>query len=261
MEIKDIFSPTVLKDTVTIVTGAGRGLGQSIARALAQAGSDLVLVARHQEEIDRTAAEVQGIGANVLTVQADVTRRSEMSQMVEKVLSKFGKIDVLVNNAGQNAAYAQHNFEDIPENEWESMMGVNVNSVFLVTQLVGRTMLARGTGKVINIASSMGVRAAPGRLCYSASKAAVIQMTRALAVEWAARGVTVNCVAPGSLDLNPESTDERQIKSKEARKKRIPLGRLGTSEEVLPALVYLASHASDYVTGATIFIDGGMALG
>ena len=261
MEIREIFSPTVLQGKTTVVTGAGRGLGRTMALALAQAGSDLVLVARHPEEIDRTAREVQSVGANVLTVQADVTRQDDLSRMVQNVHSQFGKIDVLVNNAGQNASYVHHMFEDIPEAEWENMIRTNVTGVFLATQIVGRSMLARGSGKVINIASSMGVRATPERLCYSVTKAAVIQMTRALAVEWAPRGVTVNCIAPGSLDLYPGRTDETYLKLNEARKKRIPLGRLGRLEEVGPPLIYLASNASDYVTGETIFIDGGMVLG
>jgi NAD(P)-dependent dehydrogenase (short-subunit alcohol dehydrogenase family) len=261
MDMRDIFSPTVLQGKTTVVTGAGRGLGRVLALALAQAGSDLVLMARHQEEIDRTAKEVASTGRNVLAIRADVTKYDDISRMVQKALSEYGKIDVLVNNAGLSGAYVHYPFEDIPENEWEGMLRTNVTGVFLVTQIVGRTMLARGSGKIINIASSTGVRAMPDRLCYSVSKAAVIQMTRALAAEWASRGVTVNCIAPGSLDLYPGSTDEDYLKLNEMRKKRIPLGRLGRLEEVGPPLIYLASDASDYVTGETIFVDGGMVLG
>ena len=172
MEINKIFSPTVLQGKVTVVTGAGRGLGRVLALALAQVGSDLVLVARHQDEIDRTAKEVRAMGGNVLAIQADVTRQDEIARMVQKALSEFGKIDVLVNNAGLSGAYVHYPFEDIPENEWEGMLRTNVTGVFLVTQIVGKTMLARGSGKIITIASSTGVRAMPDRLCYSVTKAA-----------------------------------------------------------------------------------------
>jgi NAD(P)-dependent dehydrogenase (short-subunit alcohol dehydrogenase family) len=261
METKDFFSPTILEGKVSLVTGAGRGLGKVVARALAQAGSDLILVARREEEIDRTAKEIEHLGKKALGIKADVTRSDDLSRMVEKAMSEFRKIDVLINNAGQNASYVRHKFEDIPETEWINMIQTNVTGVFLVTQTVGRVMLGKGSGKIINIGSSIAVRSAPERVCYSVSKAAVIQMTRALAVEWAPRGITVKCIAPGSLDLYPGSTDEKYLKLNEERKKRIPLGRLGRLEEVGFLVIYLASDASDYLTGETIFIDGGMTVG
>lgn len=261
MEIKTIFNPNLLRGKVTIITGAGRGLGKVLAISLAQAGSDLVLVARHQEEIDRTCEEIRGIGNKVLTISADVRKQNDILKMVEKSLSEFEKIDVLVNNAGLNASYVHHRFEDIPEEEWKEMIDTNINGVFIVTQAVGKVMLERKSGKIINISSALAVRAAPERICYSVTKAAIIQMTRALATEWAPFGITVNCIAPGSLDLYPGSTDENYMKLNEERKKRIPLGRLGRLEEIGPLLVYLASDASDYMTGETIFIDGGLAVG
>jgi len=261
MKPTELFSRTALRDKISVVTGAGKGLGKEMALALARAGSDLVLVARHQEEIDRVAQEVRGIGQKALAVRADMTRSDEISKMVDKIHSEFGRIDILVNNAGQNASFVQCKFEDIPEGDWNSLIQTNITGVFLVTQIVGKTMLARGSGKIINIASSFGVRPVPNNLCYGVSKAAVIQMTKGLALEWAPRGITVNCIAPGSFDKFPDSKDENLLKRKEERKKLIPLGRLGRPEELGPLLVYLVSDASDFMTGTTLFIDGGMVIG
>lgn len=261
MKTEELFSPIALRGKVTLITGGGRGLGKTMALALARAGSDIALVARTRDEIDRTAKEIKEFGRNVLAVQADVTKSEDISKMVEKVHFEFGEIDVLINNAGQNAGYVHHKFEEIPENEWVSMIQINVNGVFLVTQIVGRMMLAQGSGKIINVASSMGIKAVPERLCYSVSKAAIIQMTRGLALEWAPRGITVNCIAPGSFDRLPDSKDEAYLKMNEERRKRIPLGRLGRLEELGPLIVYLASDVSNYMTGQTLFLDGGMVVG
>lgn len=261
MKIRELCSPGILKGKVTVVTGAGRGLGKAMASALAEAGSHVVLVARTLEEIERTAKELTGMGHKALAVKTDVTNRKDVSKMVEQIRKACGKIDVLVNNAGQNASYVHHRFEDIPEDEWTSMIQMNVNSVFMVTKYVGRLMIAQGTGKIINIASSMGIRAVPERICYGVSKAAIIHLTKALAVEWASLGITVNCIAPGSFDRLPDRKDEAYLKMNEERRKRIPLGRLGRLEELGPLLVFLASNGSDYMTGETIFIDGGMSIG
>ena len=243
------------------MTGAGQGLGQRLALALARAGSDLVLVGRHREGIDRVAKEIRNMGRRAKAIPADVTNSDQISGMVQTVLSEFEKIDVLVNNAGQNASYVAHPFEDIPEEEWNSMIQTNITGIFLVTKIVGKTMLARGSGKIINIASWAGVRPFPGHLCYSVTKAAVIHLTKVLAAEWSSRGVTINCFAPGSLDLYPDSKDKGYLEEKEQRKKRIVLGRLGGLEEMGPTVVFLASAASDYMTGATVFVDGGILAG
>jgi NAD(P)-dependent dehydrogenase (short-subunit alcohol dehydrogenase family) len=261
MKMEEPFSTGMLRGKVTLITGGGRGLGKTMALALARAGSDIVLVARTQDEIDRTEREIRALGRKGVGVRADVTSSDQILKMAEKVHSEFGKIDVLINNAGQNASYVHHKFEEIPEEEWVRMIQINVNGVFLVTQIVGRIMLARSSGKIINVGSSMGIKAVPERLCYCVSKAALIQMTRGLALEWAPRGVTVNCIAPGSFDRVPDSKDEAYLKMNEERKKRIPLGRLGRLEELGPLIVYLASDASNYMTGQTIFLDGGLTVG
>jgi NAD(P)-dependent dehydrogenase (short-subunit alcohol dehydrogenase family) len=257
--MNEIFSPTVLRDKVSIVTGAGRGLGKVMALALAGAGSDIILTARTVDEIERTSKEITDIGRKALAIKMDITRSADISKMVEKAVSEFGKIDILVNNAGQNASYANHSFEDIPEDEWIEMIQTNVNGTFLVTRIVGRSMLEKGEGKIINISSSFGVKAIPTRICYSVSKAAVIQMTRSVAVEWGNRGVTVNCIAPGSINMFPDSTNEEYLAMNRERVKIVPQGRLGSPEELGPLLIYLASEASDYINGETIFMDGGLA--
>lgn len=261
MKIEEIFSQTVLKDKVIIVTGAGRGLGKVMALALAKAGGDIVLVDRVQEGIDQTAKEITNIGKRALPIKADVTSSKDVIKMSEKVKSELGNVDVLVNNAGLNASHVRHKFEDIPEDEWIGMIQTNITGVFLVTQIVGKTMLLRRSGKIINISSAAAIKAVPEMICYGVTKAAIIQMTRALAVEWASRGITVNCIAPGSIDMCPGSNNEKYLKMNKERGKKVPLGRLGRAEELGPLLIYLASNASGYITGETIFIDGGLVLG
>lgn len=257
--MEEVFSQEALKGKVSVVTGGGRGLGRMMALALAKAGSDVVLAARSRDQIDRVAEEIASVGRRALAVQVDVTNSKAISGMVEKVLSEFGKIDVLVNNAGQVAGLVRHRFEDIPEDKWIQMIQTNVTGVFLVSQIVGKAMLERGAGRVINIASAFGVKPIPMFACYCVSKAAVIHMTRAMAIEWAERGIRVNCIAPGSFEISQGSGIKKISKENDERAKRVPLGRIGRAEELAPLVVYLASDVSDYMTGETIFLDGGLA--
>jgi len=254
------FLPGVIQDKVSIITGAGRGLGRIMALALAEAGSDIVLAARSSDEIEKVADEISVLGRQALPICVDITNSSDISKMTEKAVAEFGKIDVLVNNAGQKASFAQHKFEDIPEKEWMDLIQTNVNGTFLVSKIVGKTMLGQGKGNIINVASTFGVKAMPTHTCYSVSKAAVIHMTKGLAIEWAGRGVRVNCIAPGSFELPGGDTDKNIAEVNDERRKRVPVGRLGRAEELGPLVVFLASSASDYVTGETVFIDGGLAV-
>jgi NAD(P)-dependent dehydrogenase (short-subunit alcohol dehydrogenase family) len=255
-----LFSPSALAGKVVLITGAGRGLGKTMAHALAACGADLVLTARSGEQLAETVDEIEGLGKAARAITADVTNSDDVGSLVEAVISDFGRIDVLVNNAGLNAGYFKNRFEEMPEEQWREMIETNVTGVFLVSKLVGATMLERGAGKIINIGSLFGVRGSPLRICYSVSKAAVIQMTKTLAAEWAERGVTVNCLCPGSVNMFGDSSDPKVLEINETRRKTIPLGRLGEPGELGPILVYLASDAADYMTGETILIDGGWVL-
>ena len=258
--MEEIFSQEALKGKVSVVTGGGRGLGRMMALALAKAGSDVVLVARSRDQIDRVAEEVSAIGRRAFAIKADVTNSEDITGMVESVVSEFGKIDVLVNNAGQVAGLVRHKFEDIPEDKWVQMIRTNVTGVFLVSRIVGKSMLDRGAGRIINIASTFGVKAIPTFACYCVSKAAVIHMTKAMAVEWAERGIRVNAIAPGSFEISGGAGVKKIAGENDQRAKRVPMGRIGRSEELGPLVVYLASDASDYMTGETIFLDGGLAV-
>jgi NAD(P)-dependent dehydrogenase (short-subunit alcohol dehydrogenase family) len=258
--MEKFFLPGVLQDKVSIITGAGRGLGRTMALALAEAGSDIVLTARSRDQIEKVAGEISGLGRKGLPIPVDITNSTDIGHMVEKTVSEFGKIDVLVNNAGQIASFAHHKFEDIPEKEWMDLIQTNVNGTFLVSKVVVKTMLMQGKGNIINIASTFGVKAMPTHTCYSVSKAAVIHMTKGMALEWADRGVRVNCIAPGSFELPGGDTNKNIAKVNDERRKRVPVGRLGRAEELGPLVVFLASSASDYMTGETVFIDGGLAV-
>lgn len=257
-----LFSERALAGRVVVVTGAGRGLGRTMAVALASAGANLVLVARNMEELNKTAEQTKGRGdGRSIIVKADVTSEADLKSLVDKAIAEFGKIDVLVNNAGLNGGNVRFDFEDIPLDQWENMIHTNVTGTFLATQVIGRKMLEQGYGKVINISSARAARSMPKGLCYSVSKAAIVQMTRALALEWGKRGVTVNCIAPGSLEADTPGPAATTDKAREARMAVIPAGRFGNFEEIASALVYLSSSAADYITGATLFVDGGIAAG
>jgi gluconate 5-dehydrogenase len=250
-----------LRTRVALVTGASRGLGQAFAAALAEAGADLVICSRHLAELDETAAAVQAHGRQVLSLEADIRSEEAVRTLVGRALERYGRIDVLINNAGterQNLPPEQTSLES-----WKEVLDVNLNGQFLCAREVGRVMIPRRAGKIINLASISGMiinRYFHGG-SYDVSKAAVVGLTRALATEWAPHNINVIALAPGYYGTAPnlrwfQSNPEIHRKVLDL----IPLGRLGDLRELAALVVVLASDVSNYMTGSTVLIDGGYTL-
>jgi NAD(P)-dependent dehydrogenase (short-subunit alcohol dehydrogenase family) len=254
-----IFESLSLKNKVAVVTGAGRGLGEHIALALGEVGADLVLIARTGNEIDRVAGEIRDLGQKAKAIATDITKPAEVEATIERAVKEFGKIDILVNNAG---THIEGDFVDFGEAELRQMISINIEAVFTCTKAVGRHMIKRKSGKIINITSMNAVRPRPKGVIYDSTKGAILTFTKALAREWARYGINVNAIGPGYF-LTPlvQSLMERDgVNEKAVAKKAIPLGRMGKPEELGPLVVYLASSASDFMTGTCVYIDGGTLI-
>jgi NAD(P)-dependent dehydrogenase (short-subunit alcohol dehydrogenase family) len=254
--VMDMFD---LKGKVAIITGGARGLGQAIAFALANAGADIAIadiaiVGKTQSNNLITVDEIKKIGRRAIGVKVDVTDEKMVEEMVDTVVNEFGHIDILVNSAG----YAEvKKISEFPLEVWEKIMDINVKGVFLVTQKVVKHMLNQKSGKVINISSLQGFAGRPGDPAYSASKAAVNLMTKSMACEWAKDGICVNAISPTWCwtDLTAPQLNNEEFYAK--LQQRIPMGRAGEVEDLFGIGVFLASAASDYITGAIIPVDGG----
>jgi NAD(P)-dependent dehydrogenase (short-subunit alcohol dehydrogenase family) len=243
------------------VTGGSRGFGRVIALAAAEAGADIVLNARDPSALARTADEVRERGRKVWTFAADIAQPAACEALCSRVLAEAGPIDILVNNVGgRNLDVA---IEDTDLETWQSFVDLNLTHCFICTKIIGRAMLERGEGRIINIASISGLvanRGIGGRH-YETTKAAVIHFTRATAADWAPRGVTVNAICPGLFMTEPNlAWAKHNPEVIETFVRAVPMGRAGEPHEVGPLAVYLASPASSYVTGAAFVIDGGYTL-
>jgi 2-deoxy-D-gluconate 3-dehydrogenase len=246
-----------LTGKMALVTGADRGIGQGIALALANAGANVAVTTRHLPRADETVRKIQEMGRAAMAVELDVTRLNMIQSAVDQVVQRFGRIDILVNNAGYN--FIQTPFE-VTEEMWDAIYNTNVKGLFFVTQAVGKVMAAQGGGKVISIASQAAFAAIPKRVVYCSSKAAVIQMTRVLALEWAPMHILVNAVAPTFVETELTAPFLADPDFARYVKESIVLDRLATKEDVAGAVIYLASPASDLVTGHTLLVDGGWTI-
>jgi 2-deoxy-D-gluconate 3-dehydrogenase len=243
-----------LDGKVAIVTGASRGLGRAMAEALAEAGADAVLVATNEKLLDEVAEGIRALGRKALPFPCDVTDGDRLEELVETTMSTFGHIDILVNAAGTTERYPA---QDFPVESFDWVMEVNLRAVFILCQKAGRRMIHQRSGKIINIASVQSEVSGRNISAYTASKGGVRQLTRALAVEWARFGINVNAIGPGyfhtdlTAPLYNDPERSRQVID------RIPLGRWGKPDELKGVTVFLASKASDYMTGQIVYVDGG----
>lgn len=242
---------------VAIVTGAGRGLGRAIATTLSEAGARVVVASRTRSELDAFVEEAGRAGREALAVPTDVTDAESVDALVSAAVDRFGRIDIVVNNSG--VVDTAGLLEQAPE-DWDRVVNTNLRGTYLVTRAAGRHLSVQGSGKVINIASNFALMGIANHAAYSASKAAVIAFTRAMAVEWARYGIQVNAIAPGyfETDLNAAMRADEEMTKRVLR--AIPARRMGRPEELKPWVLLLSGDESDFMTGEVIVIDGGQSV-
>ena len=252
MKVKQLFD---LTGRVAIITGGSMGLGRQMAEALAEMGANLALCARKKERCEQAAEELQRLGVKTLAFGCDVKNAASIQEVVDATLSQFGRIDILINNAGTSWGAP---VEEMRLEHWNKVIETNLTGTFLFSQAVGKVMIPQRRGKIINIASVAGLRGAPPEfqaIGYHASKGGVIAFTKDLACKWAMHNIHVNAIAPGWF---PTHMSEVVIeRNREFLRKKIPLGRFGNEDDLKGGAVFLASDASDYVTGHVLVVDGG----
>lgn len=252
---KNVMELFKLDGRVALITGGSKGLGRVIAQALAEAGADVAIVSRTLADCRKAANEIsEQSGRRAAAFAVDVNNSDDLKKAAAEIEASLGPVDILVNNAGVNI---RGPIEELSESDFEAVMATNVTAPFLCSKIFGVKMAERGWGRVINLGSIMSVVSLPGRAPYAASKAAIMGLTRALALEWATKGVTVNAICPGpfATEMNKQLLNDpakyREFVS------RIPMGRWGDLHEIAGAALFLASEASAFVTGSALFVDGG----
>jgi NAD(P)-dependent dehydrogenase (short-subunit alcohol dehydrogenase family) len=246
-----------LSNQVAIVTGSGRGLGAVIARGLAAAGASVMLCSRTQAELDSTASEIARTGGQAATTVVDTSNRESCQRLIDQTVARFGRVDVLVNNAGIDVISPA---ESVTDDAWEKVLNTNLKGYFLCSQIAARQMLAQGSGgSIINNSSVCSIVGVHGLTAYSAAKGGVNQLTRVMAVEWARQHIRVNAIAPGYFENVMQGAKDEHARTEKQEQviAFTPMARRGRPEELIGPVVFLASSASSYVTGAILFVDGG----
>lgn len=245
-----------LSGKLAIVTGAGRGIGATIAETFARAGADLVIADINENSARKIAEKTQQIGRNVLVVKTDVASPADVDRLFETVRAKFGGVDILVNNTG---IWFRRPFLEITDSEWDNVLSVNLKGTFMCSQRAARMMMTKRTGCIINIASHAGIFYSRGQgVHYAASKAAIVQLTRVLAFELGPLGVRINAIAPGGINTSSSTTASQvDFPASQEAVSFNPLGHRGTSEDIAHAALFLASRMAAFITGQTLVVNGG----
>ena len=247
-----------ISEKVAIVTGASRGLGQYFARALAKSGADLVITSRDLSSLNEFKQEIESLGRKAFAVQLDVLSQSDIDNMVRMAINEYGKIDILVNNAGLNIRRPS---TDVSQADWDTVLNTNLKGSFFCAQAAAREMIKQKHGRIINVGSCTCVFGMEGIAPYTASRGAILSMTRSLAAEWGKFGITVNVLAPGWFKTAQNAALYEHKEWVDYIKNRIPLNRPGQPHDLDGTVIFLASDASEYITGQIILVDGGFTTG